>query len=73
MIDKKRNPNDPDLYDIDKLDDGYNKMIYFLEKFNLPYVVIDTDDKSLDEVNKVVDTTILEIKQNNKRLIKKRI
>ena len=34
----KRDKNDPDLDDPEKKDDGYNKMISFLEKFNLPYL-----------------------------------
>jgi transcription elongation GreA/GreB family factor len=52
---KKRNINDPDLEDPDKKDDGYSKMIYFLKKYNLPYVVINTEDKTLDDVKTLVD------------------
>ena len=68
---KKRNEDDPDLSDPDKMDDGYNKMIYFVEKFNLPCIVIDTDDKSLDEVKQIVDSEIKKIKGQSKKLVKK--
>lgn len=68
---KKRNENDPDLYDPDKLDDGYKKMMYFIEKFNLPYTVIDTDDKSLDEVKKIVDIEMEKMAKKPKTLMKK--
>ncbi len=52
---RKRNSEDPDLADPDKMDDGFKKMLYFVEKFNLPYVVIDTENKDLDEVKRAVD------------------
>ena len=68
---KKRNEDDPDLSDPDKMDDGYNKMIYFVEKFNLPCIVIDTDDKSLDEVKQIVDSEIKKLKAQSKKLVKK--
>lgn len=68
---QKRNEDDPDLSDPDKMDDGYNKMIYFVEKFNLPCIVIDTDDKSLDEVKRIVDSEIKKLKGQPKKLVKK--
>lgn len=68
---KKRNEDDPDLSDPDKMDDGYNKMIYFVEKFNLPCIVINTDDKSLDEVKQIVDSEIKKLKGQSKKLAKK--
>ena len=68
---KKRNEDDPDLSDPDKMDDGYNKMIYFVEKFNLPCIVIDTDNKSLDEVKQIVDSEIKKLKGQSKKLVKK--
>ena len=52
---RKRNPNDPDLTDPDKKDDGYDKMLYFVEKFNQPYIVINTENKDLEEVKDIVD------------------
>ena len=68
---KKRNEDDPDLSDPDKMDDGYNKMIYFVEKFNLPCIVINTDDKSLDEVKQIVDSEIKKLKGQSKKMVKK--
>lgn len=68
---KKRNEDDPDLSDPDKMDDGYNKMVYFVEKFNLPCIVINTDDKSLDEVKQIVDSEIKKLKGQSKKMVKK--
>ena len=67
---RKRDKNDPDLNDPDKMDDGYNKMIYFVDKFNLPYIVINTEDKTLEEVKQIVDNEILKIKPKVKNLVK---
>lgn len=68
---KKRDENDPDLDDPDKQDDGYNKMIYFLEKFKFPYVVIDTENKSLSEVKEHVDYELKRINLGKKLLKQK--
>lgn len=68
---EKRNKYDPDLDDPEKKDDGYNKMIYFLEKYNLPYIVIDTENKTLDEVKQIVDDEIKQLKSQSKKLVKK--
>lgn len=70
---KKRNKDDPDLSDPEKKDDGYNKMICFIEKYNLPYVVIDTENKTLDEVKQMVDNEIIKLKIKDKKLIRKRL
>ena len=67
---RKRDKDDPDLDDPEKKDDGYNKMVYFLEKYNLPYIVIDTENKTLDEVKQIVDNEILKIKPKVKKLVK---
>lgn len=67
---RKRDQYDPDLNDPEKKDDGYNKMIYFLEKYNLPYIVINTENKSLDDVKKIVDDEILKLKKQAKKLVK---
>lgn len=68
---RNRDKNDPDLDDQEKKDDGYNKMIYFLEKYNLNYIVIDTEDKTLDDVKQIVDNEILKIKPKVKKIISK--
>lgn len=67
---RKRDKYDPDLNDPEKKDDGYNKMVYFLEKYNLPYIVIDTENKSLDDVKQIVDDEILKLKPQTKKLVK---
>lgn len=61
----ERNPNDYDLTDPEKLVDGYDKMIYFLKKFNIPFVVVDTENKSIDEVYTEVSSIISEVKNKN--------
>lgn len=66
----KRDKNDPDLDDPEKKDDGYNKMISFLEKFNLPYLVIDTENITLDEVKGIVDEEIKRLKVKAKKLVR---
>lgn len=66
----KRDKNDPDLDDPEKKDDGYNKMISFLEKFNLPYLVIDTENITLDEVKGIVDKEIKKLKGKAKKLVR---
>ena len=66
----KRDKNDPDLDDPEKKDDGYNKMISFLEKYNLPYLVIDTENITLDEVKGIVDEEIKRLKVKAKKLVR---
>ena len=66
----KRDKNDPDLDDPEKKDDGYNKMISFLEKYNLPYLVIDTENITLDEVKGIVDEEIKRLKIKKKKLVR---
>lgn len=67
---EKRNRDDPDLSDPEKKDDGYNKMVGFLNKFQLPYVIIDTNNKNLDEVKNEIDIIMKELNDNS-RLVKK--
>ena len=66
----KRDKNDPDLSDPEKRDDGYAKMLGFLQKFNLPYLVINTEQLSLDEVKEIVDQEIKKLKGNSKKLVR---
>ena len=46
----KRDNNDRDLTDIDANKYGYDKMSYFVRRFNVPYVAINTEGKSAKEV-----------------------
>ena len=66
----KRDKNDPDLDDPEKKDNGYNKMISFLKKYNLPYLVIDTENITLDEVKGIVDEEIKRLKGKAKKLVR---
>ena len=45
-------------------------MLEFLQKFNLPYLVIDTEQLSLDEVKEIVDQEIKKLKGNSKKLVR---
>lgn len=47
-----RNPNDPDLQKENMKKNGYDKLLEFVKKYNYNYVVIDTDNLSIDEVIK---------------------
>lgn len=62
----KRNPNDYDLTDIEKHVYGYDKMIYFLEKFDIPYILVDTDGKTIEDAYLEVSDIVNKIKNNNK-------
>lgn len=61
----KRDPNDYDLTDPEKFVDGYEKMIYFLKKFNIPFVIVDTENKSINEVFTEVSSIVSKIKSKN--------
>lgn len=50
-----RDLNDGDLYDETVFDDGDEKMIYFLNKYKFPYVYLETENKSIEEVCKEID------------------
>lgn len=55
----KRNPFDYDLTDTEKHINGYDRIFAFYEKFNIPYILINTENKTelevLDEVFKIID------------------
>lgn len=46
----KRNPNDPDLFKENMKVYGYDKLISFLQTYQYPYVIVDTEKKSIQEV-----------------------
>ena len=72
---KTRNTNDLDLKDLTNFEDGSEKIIKFLNQYNFEYRVIDTDDKSLEEVYREVDNILKYIigtsGKNNNSLIYK--
>lgn len=45
-----RNPNDPDLKKQNIKEYGYDKLIHFLKKYNYHYVLVNTEEKSIEEV-----------------------
>lgn len=46
----KRDNKDRDLTDVDAVKFGYDKMSYFVKRFNIPYIAINTENKSIEEV-----------------------
>lgn len=53
---KKRDINDSDIVKVNKSEDAYERMIYFCETKKLEYVVIDTTEKTVDEVvNEIIE------------------
>lgn len=47
---KSRNPNDPDLQNQNMQKNGYDKLLSFVKEHKYNYVVIDTDNLSIQEV-----------------------
>lgn len=46
----ERNPNDPDLYKENMKIYGYDKLTNFLEKYKYNYVIVNTEELSIQEV-----------------------
>lgn len=59
---KKRDKDDIDLYDKTIFEDGTKRYITFLNKMKMTYVIVDTNNKSINEVYKEVDDIIDRIK-----------
>jgi len=64
---KKRNENDQDLEDEVTQSYGYDKMLNFANEINLPYVIIDTENKTIDEVFNLCLDVIDDLKNNKYR------
>lgn len=47
---KKRDINDSDIVKVEKSEKAYERMIYFCETKKLEYMVVDTSNKSVEEV-----------------------
>ena len=66
----KRNPHDIDLLDPTVFEDGTDKMVKFLEKYNMKYVIVDTNNMSIDEMNayveRIIDGVENEYKESNR-------
>lgn len=50
-----RDPNDPDLLNDNIWNDGYDKMIDYLDKYQYRYELVDTNNLTIDETNNLVD------------------
>lgn len=55
---KMRNPNDKDLTSSEALSDGYDIMLKFAKKYDIPYIGVDTTDRSIDEVKIICENII---------------
>ena len=53
-----RDNNDKDLSDMNIRKDEYKKMIKFAPKFNVPYFIIDTEEKSISEIVSEIEKEI---------------
>lgn len=56
----KRNGKDRDLGDLEVAQFGYDKMSYFVRKFKIPYVAINTENKTPEEVFRETESKIAE-------------
>lgn len=54
-----RNANDKDLRDDTIKVDGYNGMIKFAQKFNMPHIVIDTEEKNIDDIVQEIEEKVI--------------
>lgn len=64
-----RDKKDRDLTDVDAVKFGYDKMAYFVKKFKMPYIAINTENKSIQEV---IEETEKRLKEKNIELISKK-
>lgn len=53
-----RNPHDPDLKKDKMWIDGYDKMIDYLKRYDYNYILVDTDDLSMEETLLKIDDII---------------
>ena len=65
-----RNKEDKDLRDKSIITDEYNRMIKFAEKFKMPYIVINTERKSIENIIQEIEEKV--IKRNQEVLINER-
>ena len=66
-----RDPNDYDLTDEEKHVDGYDKMIDFLQRFEIPFTLVNTENKTSEEVYDEVNNIVLtKMKENSQSKVK---
>lgn len=54
-----RNKNDKDLNDKNIKTDEYRKMVKFAEKFGMPYIIIDTEEKDVSKIVEEIEKKII--------------
>lgn len=62
----KRNNDDKDLSDPEKMIFGYDKMIAFARRYDLPFLVINTEDYDIDMTYKICSKLVERIKTMSK-------
>ena len=62
---KKRNENDKDLEDYKKMSFGYDKMVYFAEKYNIPYIFVNGDNFEFNNLVKYIAYLIKRVENMN--------
>lgn len=68
-----RNKDDYDLSDKEKHIEGYDKMLTFVNEFQIPYVVINTENKDINEVYQEVVDIIKDMqKRKQNKILEKR-
>ena len=55
---KARNQNDEDLKMDKTLDFGYDKLVGFAQRINIPYIIINTENKNIEQVLYEVENTL---------------
>jgi len=55
----RRNKEDKDLKDSSISVDEYGRMIKFAKKFNMPYIIIDTEEKSIEDIIQEIENKII--------------
>ena len=61
-VQKKRDINDADIAKVNKSEKAYERMIYFCETKKFKYMVIDTSNKTVEEVVDEILKKIEELK-----------
>lgn len=69
----KRDPNDKDINDPEKKVDGYDKMLKFVEQFQIPYLFVNTEEKTIDEIVNEINIRLgkLSVAENDKSFVKR--
>lgn len=62
---KNRNPEDTDLTDKDVILQSYNKIMKFIKIYNLPTILIDTNNKSEQQVFEEIRSKYMEVLREN--------